>query len=203
MTAAVRHLPFGLARIVPPNLLGFAVINGFTFACDLGLLTALHGGLRWPVAVSITLSYAVASSLSYLLNRTFNFHSHAAIGRQVVTYIAVIAVNSWPGFSASAPGWPRSGSATSSPGSSRACAKRSTCTPPCAGWCSATPGGAPALKTAPVQKAGRSGQVLDDHVHGVAAGERLRGAAAGLASLRPRAGPGHLGLAGPDDEDCP
>lgn len=93
MTAAVRRLPFGLARIASPNLLGFAVINGFTFACDLGLLTALHGGLRWPVAVSITLSYAAASSLSYLLNRTFNFHSHAAIGRQVVTYIAVIAVN--------------------------------------------------------------------------------------------------------------
>ena len=45
------------------------------------------------MAVSITLSYAAASSLSYLLNRTFNFHSHAAIGRQVVTYIAVIAVN--------------------------------------------------------------------------------------------------------------
>jgi putative flippase GtrA len=93
MATAVRHLPFGLARIVPPNLLGFAVINGFTFACDLALLTALHGGLRWPVAVSITLSYAVASGLSYLLNRTFNFHSHAAIGRQFATYVAVIAVN--------------------------------------------------------------------------------------------------------------
>ena len=93
MAAAVRHLPFGLARIVPPNLLGFAVINGFTFACDLALLTALHGGLRWPVAVSITLSYAIASGLSYLLNRTFNFHSHAAIGRQFATYVAVIAVN--------------------------------------------------------------------------------------------------------------
>jgi putative flippase GtrA len=93
MAAAVRHLPFGLARIVPPNLLGFAVINGFTFACDLALLTALRGGLRWPVAVSITLSYAIASGLSYLLNRAFNFHSHAAIGRQFATYVAVIAVN--------------------------------------------------------------------------------------------------------------
>ena len=93
MAAAVRHLPFGLARIVPPNLLGFAVINGFTFACDLALLTTLHGGLRWPVAVSITLSYAIASGLSYLLNRTFNFHSRAAIGRQFATYVAVIAVN--------------------------------------------------------------------------------------------------------------
>jgi len=93
MTAAVRHLPFGLGRIVPPNLLGFAVINSFTFACDLVLLTVLHGGLRWPVAVSITLSYATASSLSYLLNRTFNFHSRGAVGRQVPIYIVVIAVN--------------------------------------------------------------------------------------------------------------
>ena len=93
MAAAVRHLPFGLARIVPPNLVGFAVMNGFTFACDLALLTALHGGLRWPVAVSITLSYAIASGLSYLLNRAFNFHSHAAIGRQLATYVGVIAVN--------------------------------------------------------------------------------------------------------------
>jgi hypothetical protein len=46
MTAVVRRLPFGLAEILPANLLGFAVINSFTFAVDLGLLTALHGGLR-------------------------------------------------------------------------------------------------------------------------------------------------------------
>jgi len=54
MAAIVGRLPFGLAAIVPPSLLGFAVINGFTFAVDLGLLTALHGGLRWPLPVSIT-----------------------------------------------------------------------------------------------------------------------------------------------------
>ena len=49
MTAITRRLPFGLARTVPPNLLGFAVINSFTFGCDLALLTALHSGLHWPV----------------------------------------------------------------------------------------------------------------------------------------------------------
>ncbi len=147
MAAAVRHLPFGLARIVPPNLLGFAVINGFTFACDLALLTALHGGLRWPVAVSITLSYAVASGLSYLLNRTFNFHSRAAIGRQFATYVAVIAVNYLAWILGVGAGLAALGSAISSPGSWPACARRSTCTPPCAGWCSVTPG--PAPKPAP------------------------------------------------------
>jgi len=93
MTVIVRRLPFGLARVVPPNLLGFAVINGFTFACDLALLTALHGGLRWPVPVSVTLSYGTASALSYLLNRAFNFRSHGAVGRQLAIYVAVILVN--------------------------------------------------------------------------------------------------------------
>jgi hypothetical protein len=47
MAACVRRLPFGLAGIVAPSLLGFAVINLFTFAVDFLLLTALHGGLRW------------------------------------------------------------------------------------------------------------------------------------------------------------
>ena len=41
MAACVRRLPFGLAEIVPPSLLGFAVINSCTFAVDLGLLTCL------------------------------------------------------------------------------------------------------------------------------------------------------------------
>jgi hypothetical protein len=49
MAAVTRRLPFGLAGIVAPSVLGFLVINSFTFGCDLGLLTALHGGLRWLV----------------------------------------------------------------------------------------------------------------------------------------------------------
>ncbi len=93
MTAIARRLPFGLARIVPPSLVGFAVINGFTFTCDLAMLTVLHGVLHWPVPAGITGSYGTASGLSYLLNRTFNFHSHGAVGRQVPIYIAVVIVN--------------------------------------------------------------------------------------------------------------
>lgn len=92
-TAIVRHLPFGLSRIVPPSLLGFAVINGCTFGLDLTLLTAFHGVLHWQVPVSITLSYGTASSISYLLNRTLNFRSHGLVGRQVVIYAGVVVVN--------------------------------------------------------------------------------------------------------------
>lgn len=76
-----------------PSLLGFVVINSFTFGCDLGILAALHGGLHWPVAVSITLSYGTAGGLSYLLNRAFNFRSHGAVGPQVAVYTVVIIVN--------------------------------------------------------------------------------------------------------------
>jgi putative flippase GtrA len=93
MAAIVRRMPFGLDRILDPKLLGFAVINTGTFAADLALLTALHGGLRWPVPVSITLSYLTASGLSYLLNRWLNFRSHGAVATQAGVYAAVIVVN--------------------------------------------------------------------------------------------------------------
>jgi putative flippase GtrA len=93
MAAIVRRLPFGLARIVAPNMLGFAVINSGTFTVDLSLLTALHGGLHWPVPVSITLSYLTASGLSYLLNRWLNFRSHGAMASQTGVYAVVVIVN--------------------------------------------------------------------------------------------------------------
>jgi putative flippase GtrA len=93
MAAATRRLPFGLSGVVAPSLLGFAVINGFTFGVDLTLLTALRGGLGWPLAPAITLSYALAFGLSFLLNRGLNFRSHAPIGPQAAIYAAAIGVN--------------------------------------------------------------------------------------------------------------
>ncbi|GLZ39000.1 hypothetical protein Acsp05_26240 [Actinokineospora sp. NBRC 105648] len=93
MAAVARRLPFGLSRIVPASLLGFAVINGFTFAVDLALLTLMHGGLGWPLPVSITIGYVCAFGLSFVLNRAFNFRSHADVGPQVGRYVVVVAVN--------------------------------------------------------------------------------------------------------------
>jgi putative flippase GtrA len=93
MAATVRRLPFGLDRVVPPNLLGYAIINGSTFGIDLLLLTLFHGRLGWPVPVSITLSYATASGLSYLLNRVLNFRSRAPASRQLGVYIVVVTIN--------------------------------------------------------------------------------------------------------------
>ncbi|GAB2728932.1 GtrA family protein [Nocardia thraciensis] len=91
--AVAARLPFGLNTVVAPTFLGFAVINGFTFGVDLLLLTALHGGLGVLLPVSVTLAYAAAFGLSYLLNRTLNFRSHAAVGPQVAVYVVVVVVN--------------------------------------------------------------------------------------------------------------
>ena len=93
MAAIVARLPFGLAGILAPSLLGFAVINSVTFAVDLAVLTAVHGGLDWPLPASITFAYITASGLSYLLNRVLNFRSHGAVGRQVGVYAGVVIVN--------------------------------------------------------------------------------------------------------------
>lgn len=93
MARLVAVLPFGLSRVIAPSLAGFVLLNACTFSIDIGLLTSLHGGLRWPLPVSITISYVTAFGLSYLLNRRLNFRSHAAVGGQLPIYVAVVAVN--------------------------------------------------------------------------------------------------------------
>ncbi|MET8651239.1 GtrA family protein [Nocardia aurea] len=91
--AVVARLPFGVHSVVPPTFLGFALINGFTFAVDLLLLTIFHGWWDWPLWLSVTLGYICAFGLSFFLNRTFNFHSHAPVGRQAAIYVVVVAIN--------------------------------------------------------------------------------------------------------------
>lgn len=93
MAAVARRLPFGLSRVVPPSLLGYLLINLCTFFLDLGILAVTHGVLRWPLPVSVTLSYGTASLTSYLLNRVLNFRSHAAVGAQLPVFIVVSASN--------------------------------------------------------------------------------------------------------------
>ncbi len=93
MAAVAGRLPFGLSRLVSARLLGFAVISSITFTVDLALLTAFHGGLRWPLPAAVTVAYVLASGLGYFLNRTLNFRSHGAVGPQLTVYAAVVTVN--------------------------------------------------------------------------------------------------------------
>ena len=93
MTAITRRLPFGLANVIEPNMLGYLLINLCTFCIDLGLLGLLHGKERLPIPIAVTISYGTASLISYVLNRVFNFRSHAGVGRQLPVFIAVSASN--------------------------------------------------------------------------------------------------------------
>jgi putative flippase GtrA len=92
-TAITRRLPFGLADVVAPSLVGYLLINLCTFFVDLGLLGLFHGTFRWPIPLAVTLSYGTASVLSYVLNRVLNFRSHQDVGRQFPVYIAVSVSN--------------------------------------------------------------------------------------------------------------
>jgi putative flippase GtrA len=91
--AVVDRLPFGLGSVVAPTFLGFCLINGLTFGVDLAILTVLRGGLGLPVPIAVTVAYACAFALSYVLNRTFNFRSHAPVGQQLVVYVVAVVVN--------------------------------------------------------------------------------------------------------------
>jgi putative flippase GtrA len=93
MTAITRRLPFGLSEVVEPNMLGYLLINLCTFCIDLGLLGLLHGKERLPIPIAVTISYGTASLISYILNRMFNFRSHAEVGRQLPVFVAVSASN--------------------------------------------------------------------------------------------------------------
>lgn len=91
--AVAAGLPFGLARIVPSTLVGFAAINGFTFGVDLLILTVLHQYVELPYPVAVGIGYAAAFALSFVLNRVLNFRSHDPVGRQTLVYLGVVAVN--------------------------------------------------------------------------------------------------------------
>jgi putative flippase GtrA len=93
MTAITRRLPFGLAGVIEPNMLGYLLINLCTFCVDLGLLGLFHGTEKLPIPIAVTLSYGTASLVSYVLNRVLNFRSHAGVGRQFPVFVAVSASN--------------------------------------------------------------------------------------------------------------
>jgi putative flippase GtrA len=93
MQAIARRLPFGLSEVIPPNVVGYLLINGCTFGLDLGLLTLFHGGFKVWLPLAVTLSYSIASLVSYTCNRIFNFRSHGSVGTQLPLYVGILVIN--------------------------------------------------------------------------------------------------------------
>jgi putative flippase GtrA len=93
MAAIARRLPFGLSEVVPPNVVGYLLINGCTFCLDLSLLTLFHGVFGVMLPVAVTLGYGIASLVSYTANRILNFQSHGSVGTQLPLYVGILTVN--------------------------------------------------------------------------------------------------------------
>jgi putative flippase GtrA len=91
--AIARRLPFGLSEVVPPNVVGYLLINGCTFGLDLGLLTVFHGGFKVWLPLAVTMSYGIASLVSYTCNRILNFRSHGSVGTQLPLYVGILTIN--------------------------------------------------------------------------------------------------------------
>ena len=79
--------------MLSPTLIRYLLIGAFTFGLDLALLTAVRSGLGWPLPVAVTIGYAVALSVNYVLNRVLNFRSHAPLGPETLRYAGAVAVN--------------------------------------------------------------------------------------------------------------
>lgn len=86
-------LPARLRLVIPPSVVGFGAINGFTFALDVLLLSVLVRGTDLALWAAISIAYGTALSLSFLLNRTLNFTSERGLGIEVGRYVAVAVVN--------------------------------------------------------------------------------------------------------------
>lgn len=91
---AIWHLlPRPLRHRIPMSFVGFALINGFTFSVDIGLLALLYRGVGLPHPLAITIGYVVAFGLAFVLNRRFNFHAHGPVAGQVARWVLVVLVN--------------------------------------------------------------------------------------------------------------
>jgi putative flippase GtrA len=87
------RLPAPLRRFIPRELVGFAMLSAFTFAFDLALLWLLRHTTPLPTPAAVSLAYISAVGLNYVLNRTFNFRSHAPMGRESLRYAGVAAAD--------------------------------------------------------------------------------------------------------------
>ncbi len=86
-------VPTPLRRIIPPTFIGYALINGGTFALDMLLLSLFHGSAQIPYPVAVTLGYTLATMVSFVVNRWLNFREHGDLGVQSTKYVAVVVSN--------------------------------------------------------------------------------------------------------------
>ncbi|CAM02091.1 putative flippase GtrA [Saccharopolyspora erythraea NRRL 2338] len=93
LTRLLDRLPRPLRRLLPRELVGFAILGWFTFLVDLAILASLRAWTALPLPVAVTIAYLLAFGLNFILNRTLNFRSHAPIAGQAVRWAVVIVAD--------------------------------------------------------------------------------------------------------------
>lgn len=90
MTSWVDRLPDGMARSIPRDMVGYAVLGLVTFTIGLLLLLLLDRFTPLPLAGAVLVADGAAWALNFWLNRTLNFRSRARVGPQAARYGLVI-----------------------------------------------------------------------------------------------------------------
>lgn len=90
MTGWVDRLPYGMARSIPRDMVGYAILGVVTFVIGLLLLLLLDRSTPLPLAGAVLVADGAAWSLNFWLNRTLNFRSRARMGPQAARYGLVI-----------------------------------------------------------------------------------------------------------------
>jgi putative flippase GtrA len=90
MTGWVGRLPAPLARTIPRDMAGYAVLGLVTFGVALLLLLLLNRVAALPLTQSVLMADVAAWVLNFWLNRTLNFRSRSGIGPQAARYGLVV-----------------------------------------------------------------------------------------------------------------
>lgn len=86
-------LPEWLRNIVPRTFIGFAMINSCTFMFDLFLLWVTEGKLGIPHALAVSISFGIAATIAFFLNKFLNFRARGNVGKQSARYVLVLISN--------------------------------------------------------------------------------------------------------------
>jgi putative flippase GtrA len=75
------------------NASRFLLVGGVSYLFDIGSLIMFHGVLHIALPVATTMSYAATLGVNFGLNRAFAFRSDSLIGRSLLRYLVLVAVN--------------------------------------------------------------------------------------------------------------
>jgi putative flippase GtrA len=80
-------------RVYRHSLTRFAAFGALGLAVDLTLLALLHRVTPWPVAVCVTLAFAVTYAMNFALNRRFAFASHGEVSTEAARFLPQVGLD--------------------------------------------------------------------------------------------------------------